>query len=405
MVQALKDRFPGESAGIERYMEALRDGRRALESLFAAHSMPHLLEKGLLWIKHDEVKRWVGRTTGQVIADCVADPKLRAILAAQWPDYGGAPDQASFGIHAVVTSSYLEGAWYPVGGSRTFASAFGEAIRAAGGETRTNSPAARIRAVDGRVQGVTLADGTAIDAPVVVSDAGIRSTLRMLPSEEVDYEWASDALAIAPSIGYFGLYLGLEGDVAGHGASSANDWFYESWDIGTIWRDPVGVPDAPQFFVTFPSLKDTGWNPGPQHKHTCEIATFIDADAFKRWEHEDMHPAEIRDAEYLQLKSRIEHNLLAQFGRHYPRLAPMVRLVISSTPLSVAAYTGAEHGAMYGLEVTPQRFLSEALRPRTPVGGLFLAGQDACCPGVIGALMGGLMAASAVEPRLLALLR
>jgi hypothetical protein len=35
---------------------------------------------------------------------------------------------------------------------------------------------------------------------------------------------------------------------------------------------------------------------------------------------------------------------------------------------------------------------------------LFLAGQDACCPGVTGALMGGLMAAVATEPKLLRLL-
>jgi len=83
----------------------------------------------------------------------------------------------------------------------------------------------------------------------------------------------------------------------------------------------------------------------------------------------------------------------------------MVKFVASSTPVSVATYTGAEHGAMYGLSTAPGRFLSDALRPRTPIGGLFLAGQDACCPGVTGALMGGLMAAVSVDPKLLTLLR
>jgi all-trans-retinol 13,14-reductase len=83
----------------------------------------------------------------------------------------------------------------------------------------------------------------------------------------------------------------------------------------------------------------------------------------------------------------------------------MVNFVTSSTPLSLASITGAEHGAMYGLSTSPDRFMSDALRPRTPIGGLFLAGQDACCPGVTGALMGGLMAAISVEPRLLRLMR
>jgi all-trans-retinol 13,14-reductase len=41
-----------------------------------------------------------------------------------------------------------------------------------------------------------------------------------------------------------------------------------------------------------------------------------------------------------------------------------------------------------------------ALRIRTPVPGLLLAGQDAAGPGIQGAFMGGFMAAASVERRL-----
>ena len=239
----------------------------------------------------------------------------------------------------------------------------------------------------------------------MISDAGIRNTIRMLPSEEVSYEWAQDALAVEPSVGYIGLYLGLEGDVASNGASTANDWIYEDWNVDALWTDPAGESDAPMVFVSFPSLKDPSHDPGPKHRHTCEIVSFVDPDAFKAWEHEGMHRGDLRETAYVEMKERIEHKLLAQFSRHYPRLAPMVNFVTSSTPVSVATFTGAEHGAMYGLSTSPDRFLSDALRPRTPIGGLFLAGQDVCCPGVTGALMGGLMAAVSVDPGLLRLLR
>jgi len=219
----------------------------------------------------------------------------------------------------------------------------------------------------------------------------------------VPYEWAADALGIERSVGYVGLYLGLEGDIEAAGASRANVWVHEDWNINRLWQDPAADSDAPAMFISFPSLKDPRHDPGAARKHTCEIVTLVDADAFKHWERGGA--AHSKDAGYLALKRRIEQRLLAQFGRHFPELAPLVKFVTSSTPLSVANYTGAEHGAMYGLAVTPQRFLSEALRPRTPVHGLYLAGQDACCPGVTGALMGGLMAAIAVDPRLLGLLR
>jgi len=405
LIANLKVHFPADASGIDRYFDSLRHARKALEAVFAAHSMPQIVARGLMWWKDDDVRRWVGRTLRVVIDECVTDPRLAAVLAAQWGDHGGRPSQASFALHAVVMSSYFDGAWYPVGGSQVFAEAFGAAIRARGGELRGGAAVATIRVTDGRVQGVTLASGEAIDAPCVVSDAGVRNTLRLLPSEEVDYEWARDALAVEPSVGYIGLYLGLEGDIAAHGASTANDWIYESWDVDALWRNPLAEPDAPSLFVSFPSLKDPRHAPGPHQRHTCEIVALVDPDAFAAWERDDMRTGEARDPGYLELKEKIEQSLLAQFARHYPQLAPMVRYVSSSTPVSVATYTGAESGAMYGLAVTPERFLNDALRPRTPVGGLFLAGQDVCCPGVTGALIGGLMAAVAIDPRLLDLLR
>jgi all-trans-retinol 13,14-reductase len=55
---------------------------------------------------------------------------------------------------------------------------------------------------------------------------------------------------------------------------------------------------------------------------------------------------------------------------------------------------------MYGLEMTAARLGHRALRVRTPVPGLLLAGQDAAGPGIQGAFMGGFMAAASVEPRL-----
>lgn len=45
-----------------------------------------------------------------------------------------------------------------------------------------------------------------------------------------------------------------------------------------------------------------------------------------------------------------------------------------STPFTTVASTGHAKGAFYGLEVAPRRVHSDALRPRTPVKGLCLAG-------------------------------
>jgi all-trans-retinol 13,14-reductase len=247
-----------------------------------------------------------------------------------------------------------------------FARELGRTIAAAGGEIRTCAEVTGISVQGRRVTGVRLRGGERIDARCVISDVGAHNTMRLLPSGEVDYGWAQDITELETSTGYVGLYLGLAGDIARAGADAANTWIYESWDVNKAWDDPVRQSRAPALFVAFPSLRDAG---------------------------------------YAAFKDLLTRGLLAQFNEHFPALAPMVQLVEASTPITVAIYTGAEHGAMYRLATTPRRFLSPSLRPRTPIGDLLLAGQDACTPGVTGAMMGGLMAAASLEPQLWRLLR
>jgi all-trans-retinol 13,14-reductase len=107
-----------------------------------------------------------------------------------------------------------------------------------------------------------------------------------------------------------------------------------------------------------------------------------------------------RPEEYEATKAWIGANLLAQFKRHFPQLAPLIDFHEISTPLSQASFVLADHGAMYGLEMSAARMRHRALRVRTPLPGLLLAGQDAASPGIQGAFMGGLMAAASIEPRL-----
>ena len=410
--QALRTAFPHEARGIDAYFAALAEGSRAMGALQATHSAPGFLATPLAWIKRDVIKRWVGRTTWEVVTGLVADPKLQAVLCAQWGDYGSRPADSSFGMHATVMSHYLDGAWYPVGGPASFAREFGRSIVAAGGALRTGAEVSHVHVDDGRVRAVTLASGELIDCRCVISDIGIHNTLRLLPSAEVDYQWAQDALDLAPSAGYVGLYLGLEGDIAAHGADTANQWIYDSWDVNALWTDPFAQPRAPGLFVSFPSLRDPAHDPGPHKRHTAEVVALVDWSAFSQWDQSEAEggmkkgaPAAARSESYQAFKALLEANLRRQFAQQFPELDRMVVVSECSTPISLATYTGAAHGAMYGLETSPRRFLSPALRPRTPIGGLFLAGQDACTPGVTGAFFGGLMAAANAEPKLYSLLR
>ena len=90
----------------------------------------------------------------------------------------------------------------------------------------------------------------------------------------------------------------------------------------------------------------------------------------------------------------------AAFEAYFPDLAKLVVFRNLSTPLTTRAITGHHKGAFYGIDTTPDRLMSEALQTRTPLPGLFLAGQDVLSPGIPGALWGGVLAAASVDPML-----
>jgi all-trans-retinol 13,14-reductase len=297
-------------------------------------------------------------------------------------------------MHALVTGSYDGGAYYPVGGPARFAQAMVPVIEAAGGELRLGCDVRRIVTEGGRASGVEYEhDGERIVAKArhVISGIGVSNTVACLETG-VAVAWQRTVRGLAPGLSYISLFVGLEGDLAAAGASSANHWFFESEEIGRLWRQPADE-DAPGIFVSFPSLKDPSSHGGP----TAEVVAMVDSSVFAPWL---AQPEGERPEDYLALKAWVEDRLLSQFLRHFPALKPMLRYHELSTPLTQRRYVRSPDGAMYGIEMSAERLTSPALHVRTPLPGLLLAGQDVISPGVPGAFMGGLLAAASVEPAL-----
>ena len=395
----LKERFPDNANEIDAYFEALLSAEETMHAIAAERAMPGSIRNAHRWWNKKRFQRWCGRTTSEVIADLITDPRLAAVLSAQWGTYGGKPTEASFGVHALIIGHYLEGAYYPVGGAATIAKGLVPVIEAGGGSARAGTPVAEILVEDGKSVGVRTASGDEFRAPVIVSDIGAGETVkRLLPSEIRRQEWASEIATYKPSICHFQMYLGFEGDIASLGASRANHWYYNSWDTNdAIWS--TSDDDAvPMMFVSFPTLKDPAHDPGPSNRHTGELLVWSDWSSVAKYA---THRTGALASEWADLKQGIESRLMECFAAKFPALAPLVVYQELGTPLATASFTGHEKGAFYGVETTPRRILSDALNARTPVPGLYLTGQDVMTPGIAGALAGGMLGAAAIDPRVL----
>jgi all-trans-retinol 13,14-reductase len=392
-------KFPNEAKAVDDYLRIAKEVGQGMRAYYLSRVLPQRIGPVSEQLLARKVQHYLTTTAQSVTNSLTREPKLRAMMTAQWGYYGAPPARAAFAMQALVVKHFLWGGYYPVGGSGQIAQQLLRTVADAGGWTRIRADVAEIVIEDDRAVGVKLVDGEVIRARKIVSAAGALATIgRLLPQNARTQLWARDISGIGSGPAHVCLYLGFKGDIRKAGAGANNCWFYDTWDTSEdAWQvSPGGLgKQIPALYVSFPSLKDPTHDPGPDQRHTGEAVTFVPWKVFEPWRDKRWMR---RGEEYEAFKAQLQKALLERLFQRLPKLETMLDYAELSTPLSTDHFTRASHGSIYGLESTPERFRCRWLRPRAPISNLYFAGVDSGAPGVIGAAMGGALAAVAAEP-------
>jgi all-trans-retinol 13,14-reductase len=399
--EGMKRSFPREVGAVDAYLAALEATAAASGMYFAEKAMPPALSRFAGPLMRSRFLDSSNHTTADVLRRFTRDPELTAVLTAQWPDYGLPPAESSFGMHALVAHSYLEGAAYPIGGASEIAAGIAPVIeRAGGGIVVAAEVAAIVLDGNGRATGVRISDGRELRSDVVISDAGAYNTFgTLLPVECAARRDALEELAaIPPSMAHICLYVGLRRDAGEPEFDATNLWVYEGNDHDASVARFAADPSSPwpAIFISFPSAKDPTFSDRYPGRSTIEIIAPVPYALFERWAETEWKR---RGEGYDALKQALAARLLAELERHVPGVRGRIDYSELSTPLSTRKFANAQKGEIYGAAAVPARFRARALNPRTPIKQLYLTGQDACSAGVTGALFGGVLTASAILGR------
>jgi len=397
--QRLIVRYPEEARAIRQYFRDVQAVQRWNILGFARSFVPRAVEPLLRMVQHLTNRRAV-QTTKHYLDSNFRSPQLRALLASQWGDYGLPPARSAFAIHAQIVAHYLRGAWFPEGGSSRIARTFERGIEAQGGAIRVCQEVTSIVVRDGRAVGVRVTDRRGSEpqevthlAPIVISNVGAPMTFKqLLPLDGVTGSKTAALRALVDrlqgAMSVVTLYLRLSAPASTIGVKGENFWINTGIEHDAIEAHSAsllaGTPA--HVYVSFPSAKS-----GEDRFHTAEVISFIDSQAFAAWRDQ---PQGNRGADYSNLKQRIGDGMLRLAETAIPGLTALVQYSEVATPLTMEHYTSHPGGHFYGLPATPERYKSYLLGPRTPIAGLFLSGSDAGCLGIVGALMGGVGAAS-----------
>ena len=250
------------------------------------------------------------------------------MLTGQWGDNGLPPAQSSFIIHSMIAQHYMYGGYYPVGGASRMAETIIPVIQQAGGEVFTYASVEKIRVGEQGVTGVRMADGTDIDAPIVISNAGVFNTFEHLLDESVPQRAAyQERLGkVEASMSSICLYIGLQETAEELGLPKTNLWIYPSEhyeaELAAFEADPEA--DFPLVYVSFPSAKDPSFTTRYPGRATIEIVAPGPHAWFVPWADK---PWGKRGEDYEALKERLSQRLLQKLYEKMPQLEGKVDLL------------------------------------------------------------------------------
>jgi all-trans-retinol 13,14-reductase len=385
--------FPDDKDAIDKYFTAIEKATRFSGLFFLQKSFPWILQKTIGVLFKKLFHRYSSRTTYEVLSSITKNEKLISVLCSQCGNYGLPPKKSSFAAHAIVTTHFMDGGYYPVGGAEQIGKNLIECLHGNHGQLRVHADVNNIVIQNGKVSGVNV-NNTFIACKNVISNAGVQNTYTKLLSKK-ENGTIKAINQINPSSGHLCLYIGLNRSDAELNLPRHNVWFYDNYDFDGIVNKDMTNADAPLHFayISFPSAKDPSWSELKPSKSTIQAIGAANYAWFEKYEMERWMK---RGVDYEEMKTAFKEKMLAKVFELYPQIKDHVVHAEVSSPLTTRHFTNYQHGEIYGMEHSPNRFTIKELVPKTSIKGLYLVGQDIVTVGVGGALASGLLCATSI---------
>lgn len=403
-IKDMVKKFPEEKEAIIKYIELVKKVSHKDLFFYLKIFKPIWLQKILIYFLDKDYLYYVNNSAYNVIRKFTNNELLIAALCGQFGDYGPTPKKASFFIHASIVNHYLEGGYYPKGGTSVIAKKIIPTIEKQGGRVLVGKKVSKIIIEHEKTIGVEMENGDIIKSPLVISSVGIRNTFLSLvyplqsPNSKTiinKYHSLLNNIPISTSFSY--LFVNLEGDPNDLELKSRNKWIWPNIDYDKMIKDFESDPEnAPiPLFIACSCMKDEDWRKNYPGKSNAIILTISKYEWFKKWENEKCTR---RSNEYKDYKEMLAKRMLNEgLYKYYPKTKGKVTYYDIGTPLTNQFYLNAYHGEAYGLQTNSYRYNKAIeLRPETGIKGLYLAGQDICTLGFTGALMSGILCANSV---------
>jgi phytoene dehydrogenase-like protein len=351
----LKSSFPAETAALDVIAKNLREiARRMLDPSF-------LLNQGDPFQNIDFFQ-----PMGEFLDKLEVSAGLRAVLAIPCHLIGVELVECPVIFHHMVLASYLFSSWRLKESGSTMADVFTRRFQELGGKLILNDGCEKIILDEGEVAGVRLTSGIVLSADTVVAAVHPKILLDLLEPDALKSSYRQRIANLKETKGVVAVQISV--DASAHPEIDHN--IYQRYtDEKRLIQDGI-----------FYQLRQSN------DKDVNLVSSFTSS-PYSEWSKWENTISGRRGKDYEEKKLSIGQDLLQKANEVFGGLKN-ARILDVFTPLTLRDYVNCPEGSCYGVLRSSGQLLKIASLSKLPISGLFLAGQNAVAPGVLGTILG-----------------
>jgi len=369
----LKEYFPDEIKGIDAYFAKVKKVFQSTVSL-------DLRKIGISAENLDEDYL----SLQQILDSLMADDHLKALLSAFCVCYGVKPIETSFASHARVAGGLYESVARIENGGEAFIRAFTNCFKQAPVDILCNTTIAECAKIKDDIVGeFILSKGEAIKADNCTFTIHPHEILKILPHQHFRKAFLDRVSAFETSPGFFSVSGIVENaDPQDFGPSIAS--LLPCTDLNAL-LDPAQKGDGALAIIRSVEL-------GRDGKKYCVVNAFEPEfySNLKQWADSSVGR---RPAAYGEYKARKIRRITERLCSLYPQYRNDFKVIDAASVLTFRDYLFSPEGNAYGIKQKMGQF---NLFGKLPLVNIYVAGQSAVLPGIVGAMLSSFIVARSI---------
>jgi len=379
-IENLSFLFPGERKGIEKVYAVLK---KIFEEFSNIPSSLDWFNPSFFSSQYPSLSQYQDKTYGELLNEFISNPFLKTLLAIRSSYALLPPEEISVvGMAGIEMSYFSYGVSCVEGKVEQLPLKMAEALKMMGGQILTGHEVRQIMVERKRAIGVRLKDSREMTGGVVISNVDAHHTFSDLIGEDhIPSGFRSKLKRMRPTLSYFILYLGIEGELDELPVSN-NEVFFEDQlqkEFQGLYENRI--PEKAPFYLLAPSKVNPSH--APRGEHTLCLSCKTSYHFHPEWDQ--------------KIKDELSQQLIHKASAFIPNLEKRIKVKMETTPKTIERWTRNRWGAAYGWAQIPKQSGIYRLSRTSPIPNLYLTGHwTGPGGGIAGVVASGELTAEAV---------